>query len=97
MNYAPAINPHPVQLGQDGCHRFVLRSHPDFPHTLAPETERQVHGTNPSWPEASVEWVLDRLEPPCHADWEASKPPKTEEVDGHTAYVILVRPGAREK
>lgn len=93
--YRPAENSHRVERGQGSDPRYVLRSHPKFPKTLAPAVEAKVYTANPAWPERSVDWVLDRLNPPCHADWEASRSPKIERGDKQKPLVVFVRPGPR--
>ena len=94
-NYKPARNPNAIEPGNPECPLAVLRSHPDFPETLSPELEGVVVATNPAWPDATVDLVLQEFEPACHTDWKDFSQERTEDRDGRTAYVVYVRPGAK--
>lgn len=97
MNYTPARSPELIEVGRTDCPLAVLRSHPDFPNTLSEEVEGAWTSTNPAWPEETIKWILARLEPACHADWEKSRAENTEEKDGLKAVIIYVLPGKEEK
>lgn len=94
MDYTPARSPRPITLGRTDCPIVVLRSHPDFPGTLSPELEGVWTGTNPAWPDATVDLILSKLEPPCHTDWKDFNQERTEIRDPLHALVIYVRPGS---
>jgi hypothetical protein len=96
MDYTPARSPEPIKVGRTDCPLVVLRSHPNFPNTLSEGVEAAWTSTNPAWPDETIKWILARLEPPCHADWEASKSVNKETRDGLEAVVIYVRPGKEE-
>jgi hypothetical protein len=96
MSYVPARYKEPISVGRTDCPLAVLRSHPDFPNTLAPEFEGAWLDLNPAWPEATIQWYLSRFSPPCHSDpsdWDETKFEIREEFAGHKGYVVLVRPG----
>lgn len=93
MDYRPARSLEPIELGRTDCPLVSLRSHPNFPNTLSPELEGTWIGTNPSWPEATVDSTLDTLDPPCHTDWDDYDEKRTEKRGKLEAFVIYVRPG----
>ncbi|MBX4205083.1 MAG: hypothetical protein KW788_02735 [Candidatus Doudnabacteria bacterium] len=93
VNYRPARSREPIELGRTDCPLAVLRSHPNFPGTLAPELEGIWTGTNPAWPEETIKLMLKQLDPPCHTDWGDFDKKRTEEKDGLTGTVVYVRPG----
>ena len=86
----------PISVGQTDVPLVVFRSHPDFPNTLAPEIEGAWSCTNPAWPDASVDWILDRLDSPCRTNWQEFDQARTEERDGLKASVVYVKPGVRK-
>ena len=94
VDYKPARSREPIVLGRTDCDLVVLRSHPDFPETLASELEGVWTGTNPAWPEETIKLILRQLDPPCHTNWKDFDKERTEERDGLTAIVVYVRPGA---
>jgi len=96
MDYVPAISEEPIKIGRTDCQLAVLRSHPDCPSTLAYGVEGVWTSTNPAWPEMSIDALLERLKPPCHADWETTKAQVMEEKDGHKGMVVYVRPGPKQ-
>ena len=97
MSYTPARNPKPIELGRTDCPLVVFRSHPDFPNTLAAELEGVWSGTNPAWPDATVDLILDQLQPPCHTDWKEFKFDVMEERGDLKASIVYVKPGPRTK
>jgi len=93
-SYEPAVSEKPIEVGRiDDCYLVVLRSHPDFPNTLAEDVEGAWSSTNPSWPEWTVDAILEDLDPPCHTDWSDLDWNRTEKKDGLEAFVVYVRPG----
>jgi hypothetical protein len=97
MSYVPARSANPINVGRTDCPLIVFRSHPDFPNTLAPEVDGAWSGTNPAWPDATVDLILDQLQPPCHTDWKEFKHEIMEERDGLKASIVYVKPGPRTR
>jgi hypothetical protein len=75
----------------------VLRSHPSSPGALPSSMEGLVVHCNPAWPEATVDRVLHKLDPPCHAFWGGSSAGDREDHGGISAMVVYVTPGARAR
>ena len=74
----------------------VLYSHPDFPNTLSEKYEGRWIGTNPAWPELSVESFLDRwLGKDFHVLWADSSADNYEVRDGLKGVIVYVRPGPK--
>lgn len=93
--YKPARSRNPIEVGRTDCDLVVFRSHPDFPNTLAPEVEGVWSGTNPAWPDATVDLILEQLDPPCHTNWKDFVKGGLEQRNGLVATVVYVRPGPK--
>ena len=97
MGYMPARSLQTIKVGRIDCPLVVFRSHPNFPNTLAPDVDGVWSGTNPAWPDATVDLILDQLQPPCHTDWKEFKVDVVEERDGLKASIVYVKPGPRTR
>lgn len=95
MSFIPARSPKPIEVGHKDVPLVVFRSHPDFPNVLSPEVEGVWSSTNPAWPDATVDLILDQLQPPCHTDWKEFDFDKKEDKDGLKASIVYVKPGPR--